>query len=178
MCIVIVGCNLGVISALLEMNRRNQHRRRIHKQISVQTNCSVTDAALDLPPIGNNNGPLQRDGTSFVRQISAPMGSSTEDVIGEPFDFNQTHRDSAYSASSSSASAARRRQTLEEIKFARLMVILSIFYVICWIPQLVNISKMLDSFFANDGGPFPILFFMSPFLKRLDLGSFPVIQRI
>lgn len=140
MCIVIVGCNLGVISALLEMNRRNQHRRRIHKQISVQTNCSVTDAALDLPPIGNNNGPFQRNDTSFVRQISAPMGSSTEDVIAEPFEYNQTHRDSGYSASSSSASAARRRQTLEEIKFARLMVILSIFYVICWIPQLVNIS--------------------------------------
>ncbi|KAI9560804.1 hypothetical protein GHT06_011756 [Daphnia sinensis] len=135
MCVLIVACNLGVIEALYQMNRRSGNRR-------------LTRYPVEMPAIGNQHQPLRDKQTnrlhdSFsVRQSIELDNSSFSNSSTSRHHLSVRQRDS-----SASSSASRRRhrhhganhQTQEEIKFARLMAVLCIFYVLCWIPQLVAI---------------------------------------
>lgn len=147
MCVVIVACNLCVIEALYQMSRRSETRRLTHQiSLTVGNNTSTASMAdfstgqqlmvlMDGGAVHNGQQQQQHHSSHLVvRQQSEEATANHNAINNGAFNRERVHR----SSTSSSASAVRRRQTQEEVKFARLMVILSIFYVICWIPQLVS----------------------------------------
>lgn len=138
MCVLIVACNLGVIEALYQMNRRSGNRRLT--RYPAELSSAATESQQHLPLRDKqNNRRLQE---SFSQRRSIEMDNSSYSNSST----SRHHLSVRQRDSSGSSSASRRHhrhhdpnnQTQEEIKFARLMAVLCIFYVLCWIPQLVR----------------------------------------
>ena len=110
MCIAIVACDLGVIDALYQMRRRSAGR------------------SLKKPKFNDcHNESNKGFEDSLTGSVVVNRSNSTMTTNSRPSLIRK--RDSALA----------HHHTQEEIKFARLMAILSIFYVICWLPQLVSL---------------------------------------
>ena len=119
MCLLIVACNLGVISALYEMKKRSEKRRLPSQSLDwlnrssgrAQNNESSTSGG------GGGGGGVNRSNSSLS---------------------NNSHRSVRKRNSSQPPPHQQNQQTQEEIKFAQLMAVLCVFYVISWVPQLVG----------------------------------------
>lgn len=134
MCVLIVTCNLGVIEALYQMNRRSGNRR-------------LTRHPAEMPAIGSHHQPLREKHSCQLREsFSVRRSIELDNSSFSNSSTSRHHLSVRQRDSSASSSVSRRRhrhhdpnhQTQEEIKFARLMAVLCIFYVLCWIPQLVR----------------------------------------
>ncbi|EFX66571.1 hypothetical protein DAPPUDRAFT_262904 [Daphnia pulex] len=140
MCVLIVACNLGVIEALYQMNRRSGNRRLT--RYPAEFSSSSVAAAVSQQHLPLRDKQSRRLSFSARRSIELDNNSSFSNSSTSRHHLSVRQRDS-----SGSSSASRRHhrhhdpsnQTQEEIKFARLMAVLCIFYVLCWIPQLVAI---------------------------------------
>lgn len=147
MCVLIVACNLGVIEALYQMNRRSENRRltRYPSEMASGTQQPTTTTAAAAA----SHLPL-RDTKSKRFQDSLRQSVETDDNSSYISSSFSRHHLSVRQRDSSGSSSSHRHhhhhhhhhqhcnQTQEEIKFARLMAVLCIFYVLCWIPQLVR----------------------------------------
>lgn len=147
MCVLIVACNLGVIEALYQMNRRSENRRLTR----------YPSEMVAAPECHQQHLPLRDKQTKPRLQESFSLRTHSVDVDdNSSYNFNSSsfsrHHLSVRQRDSSGSSSSNRHhhhhhhhhpmnQTQEEIKFARLMAVLCIFYVLCWIPQLVRKSS-------------------------------------
>ena len=120
MCIAIVACDLGVIDALYQMRRRSAGR------------------SLKKPKFNDCHN----------ESIKGFEDSLTGSVVVNRSNSAMTTNNIRPSLIRKRDSALAHHHTQEEIKFARLMAILSIFYVICWLPQLVSLLLTLLYFLA------------------------------
>lgn len=144
MCVVIVACNLGVIEALYQMKRRSETRRLTRYPSSVN-NASDARSSLVMAngaqqPAATANGSAKNGRLAYQQQASVSVEPDDASYASGSF---HRHQVSVRKRDSSVSSSNRLRhqssmQTQEEIKFARLMAVLCIFYVLCWIPQLVS----------------------------------------
>nr|CAH0103275.1 unnamed protein product [Daphnia galeata] len=155
MCVLIVACNLGVIEALYQMNRRSGNRRltRYPAELSSSVLTTTETHQQHVPlrdSIQHNNSQQHRrlqhhESFSHTQRRSIEMdNSSYSNSSTSRHHLSVRQRDSSGSSSTSTRRHHHRHhdpnnQTQEEIKFARLMAVLCIFYVLCWIPQLVAI---------------------------------------
>ena len=114
MCVLIVACNLGVISALYEMKKRSEKRR-------------LPSQSLDW--LNRSSGRAQNNESSTSGGGVNRSNSSLS---------NNSHRSVRKRNSSQPPPHQQNQQTQEEIKFAQLMAVLCVFYVISWVPQLVG----------------------------------------
>ena len=156
MCVLIVACNLGVIEALYQMNRRSGNRRltRYPAELSSSLVTTATETHQQHVPLRDSkqhNNSQQHRRLQHHESFSHPQRRSIE-MDNSSYSNSSTSRHHLSvrqrdSSGSSSTSMTRRHhhrhhdpnnQTQEEIKFARLMAVLCIFYVLCWIPQLVR----------------------------------------
>jgi hypothetical protein len=155
MCVLIVACNLGVIEALYQMNRRSGNRRLT--RYPAEFSSSSVAAAVSQQHLPLRDKQSRRLSFSARRSIELDNNSSFSNSSTSRHHLSVRQRDS-----SGSSSASRRHhrhhdpsnQTQEEIKFARLMAVLCIFYVLCWIPQLVR-SHLLRLIHIPISIPFP-----------------------
>lgn len=130
MCVLIVACNLGVIEALYQMNRRSENRRLTRYPSELASGCQQHLPLRDKESTHRFQESLRQ---------SVMIDDNSSYVSGS---FSRHHLSARQRDSSASSSSHRHHhhcnQTQEEIKFARLMAVLCIFYVLCWIPQLVR----------------------------------------
>lgn len=140
MCSVIVACNLGVIEALYQMNRRSE-TRRLTRYPSASNAMEARPSLLAINGCPSNGTTVNaaKNGRPAQQQASVDADDASSYVSGS---FHRHHLSVRKRDSSASSSHRLRHQpsmqTQEEIKFARLMAVLCIFYVLCWIPQLVR----------------------------------------
>ena len=146
MCVIIVACNLGVIEALYQMSRRSENRR-LTRYPSELVAAAGPECQQQQPLREQKNKRLQE---SFSLRHSEVADDNSYNYNSSS--FSRHHLSVRQKDSSSSSSSNRHHhhhrhapmnQTQEEIKFARLMAVLCIFYVLCWIPQLVRNQTLL-----------------------------------
>jgi hypothetical protein len=121
------------------MNRRSGNRRLT--RYPAELSSSSVAAAVSQQHLPLRDKQSRRLSFSARRSIELDNNSSFSNSSTSRHHLSVRQRDS-----SGSSSASRRHhrhhdpsnQTQEEIKFARLMAVLCIFYVLCWIPQLVR----------------------------------------
>ena len=133
MCVLIVACNLGVIEALYQMNRRSE-TRRLTRPPALQMTPERSHLPFKATANFRHSVDMEDDSTSTYTTYNSSLSRHT---------LNGRHQKETSVGPNSSWSS--RHQTQEEIKFARLMAVLCIFYVLCWIPQLVRCISIFST---------------------------------
>ena len=118
MCVLIVACNCGVIVALYHMKKRSEKRR-------------ITSHSLDWLNRSSGSRAQNESSTTGVNRSSSSVSNNSHLSVRKRNSSQAPHHQQS------------QHQTQEEIKFARLMAVLCVFYVISWVPQLVS-SILLD----------------------------------
>ncbi|KAK7868556.1 hypothetical protein R5R35_009454 [Gryllus longicercus] len=167
LCLCIVWCNLAVVRALCHMDMGAGIGRRISRQsLSSASKCSRRNpvhrseaatmttrvgetAALDLTPADLPDAPpaLDRQSssqrllkTSFRCSDRASSQCSCSSCSQKPMIASGSRNNSKDKFVQSGAQQISYNVcTSEEVAFARLMTVLSIFFVVCWAPQMISI---------------------------------------
>lgn len=118
LCVVIVACNLFVTRVLCFIGRTRTTQR--HMTYDMVNRCEK----------------------GSVAQIDAESSSGTTLYQHNHHQNSQTHIPQYHHTNSVTLTAAA---SPDEIKFAKLMLFLSISFVICWMPQMVRYEEKVEN---------------------------------